>query len=185
MPDFKLFTTIHTVLDDIRDIVKATRGKRNTVSRLTNADGTLQLSVMDVKVRGHTIAVANDARLPGVELTKENVNWLFLELSKDATSKRPRVSKPKAFDDDGDDDTDGISSDINLTKKCGKLGRPGSLFWAESKQAFLCKGPLQKTKTFAMRKRKVTDDNSYLEELQHQKRLATNFFAADDDIESE
>ena len=185
VPGFKLFSTIHTILDDIRDIVKATRGKRNTVSRLTNADGTLQLSVMDVKVRGHTIAVANDARLPGVELTKENVNWLFLELSKDATSKRPRVSKTNVFDDDGDDDTDGISSDINLTKKCSNGGRPGSLYWAESKQAFVCKQPLQKAKSFTMRKRKVTDDNSYLEELQHQKRLATIFFAPDDDSETE
>ena len=78
-----------------------------------------------------------------------------------------------------------VSNVMNLTKKCHNDARPGTLFWAESKQAFICKCPLKETKSFTMRKRKVTDDNSYLEELQHQKRLATILFATDDDIETE
>ena len=150
MPEPKRFAKMHTVLDDIRDTIKLTRGRRSRISRLTAPTGELQLRHVVVIVRGHEFIAVNDARSLGIELTTSNCTWLFTELETDFNANKPRDAKPSMLqDDDTNDDT---SLAIDDAKKCEFTTTCGHVYWAEPRQSFIVKSPTKKTSYFTVRK---------------------------------
>ena len=128
MPEPERYAKMHTVLDDIRDTIKLTRGRRSRITRLTSSTGELQLRHVVVIVRGHEFIAVNDARSLGIELTTSNCTWLLTELKTDFNANKPRDAKPSVLqDDDTDDDT---SLAIDDAKKCEFTTTCGYVYWA-------------------------------------------------------
>jgi hypothetical protein len=171
-----------SVLHEIKEKLKDTRGKRTRFFRRLGKDGNPLADQVELEVRGHTVTIHNPKKNKffGMEATQANIEWFVGELHKDLSDKDEAVDavmmsdSEEAAGGEAEPEVAEESTDKDLILQIHALyekTQGGVARWAPSHNAFYCKRSAESGQKFfvvrAKSRRKGLE--GILTETRHQK----------------